>query len=460
MRGAKLEAPPELTTKADLNRVVQTREYRLITPLFGGGVRPGEADPVTTVRGATVRGQLRFWWRAARGGHYRGDLAAMKAAEALLWGAASAADGGGPSLVEVAVVQLRGSRPFTAVDRRGSAQGRDGQPINIGHPTSADSYAAFPLADKPGSVVLENVAFRLTLAHPARWPAPRVGPAQFAGTPAEEVAAALWAWETFGGVGARTRRGFGALQCVQVDGAPPAGAPAGDAAALAAWLRSGLAAHVVDGAWPPDVPHLARDMELRVVELPGGRDPLSQWRQLIDRLKAFRQQRPLNRLVENGRPITRPGRNHWPEQDEVRRITRRRSPRHRGVVSAVRKFPRAAFGLPLIIQYKRDDQRDGDPGGNNTVVGLVREHGREVKVDRLASPLILRPLAGAGGAAGLAALLRGSRLPDQLVLEHRGGRDPVEWRLTPEEAAAITTPDGRPLLGAETDVLLAFLNTL
>src|SRR5690606_634184 len=28
-----------------------------------------------------------------------------------------------------------------------------------------------------------------------------------------ELEAALWAWETFGGVGGRTRRGFGAIQC-------------------------------------------------------------------------------------------------------------------------------------------------------------------------------------------------------------------------------------------------------
>src|SRR5688572_2782128 len=91
MRGANLGSPPALVAKADQKRVKQTREYRIITPLFGGGVRPGEADPVTTVRGSTVRGQLRFWWRAARGGHYGKSLAAMKAAEDLLWGAASTA---------------------------------------------------------------------------------------------------------------------------------------------------------------------------------------------------------------------------------------------------------------------------------------------------------------------------------------------------------------------------------
>lgn len=459
MRGAKLGKPPELTAKPDLNRTTQTREYKLITPLFGGGVRPGEPDPITTVRGSTVRGQLRFWWRATRGGHYNEDLAAMKRAEDMLWGAASTSDGPGPSLVNVALVQIKGSRPFTAVNRQGSSQGRDGHPLNIGHPTSVDSYAAFPLADKPGSIVLDNVAFRLTLSNPSKWPE-GVESKSFAGTPSDEVAAALWAWETFGGVGARTRRGFGALQCVYADGMPAhSEPPSADVDDIVAWLRSGLTTHVVEGSWPRDVPHLGREMELRILALPKGQ-PIAVWRQLIDRLKAFRQQRRMNRLMENGRHIMRPGRNHWPEQDEVRRLTRRRSQRHHNVISQVRKFPRAAFGLPLIIQYKRDDQREGDPSGNNTVVGVLRDGDRDVKVDRLASPLILRPLGWTGGAVGLAALLLGSRLPDRLVLEHRGGRETVDWRLSSDEATQLTTPEGKPLLNGTTDVLIAFLNTL
>lgn len=463
MRGSKLGSPPPLERRADLNRLTQVREYRLITPLFGGGVRPGEADPLTPVRGTTVRGQLRFWWRATRGGHYGGDLARMKVAEDLLWGAASRKEGAGPSLVDVQidiVDEGRAELPFevTQNPRSGRYQVRS-------RPSVAPGYAAFPLQPNQDELrnwdperhqvkpVRVNIQFRLTVCIPQYWE--DHAKEHFAGSPLDEIVAGLWAWETFGGVGARTRRGFGALQLLSVEGAETDSPTQVTAVAAADWVAKGLARHVVAGRWPDDVPHLDRTIPLRITR--ARRDPVEAWRGLVDQLKAFRQQRRLNRLVENGRTITRPGRNHWPEQDEVRRLTRRRSPRHRDVVSNVRKFPRAAFGLPLIIQYKRDDQRDGDPDGNNTVVGRLQDG---TKLDRLASPLILRALIVADGAVGLAAVLRGVRMPDQLVLEYRGGREDVAWQLTPAEAAEITSPAGQAILGGATDVLEAFLNSL
>ena len=44
------------------------RTYRLISPLFGGGAEPKYADMVSAVRATSLKGQLRFWWRAARAG--------------------------------------------------------------------------------------------------------------------------------------------------------------------------------------------------------------------------------------------------------------------------------------------------------------------------------------------------------------------------------------------------------
>ena len=65
------------------------RKYELITPLFGGGVEAGKNDNITPISGKVIRGHLRFWWRATRGGQFNGDLEAMKAREAEIWGAAS-----------------------------------------------------------------------------------------------------------------------------------------------------------------------------------------------------------------------------------------------------------------------------------------------------------------------------------------------------------------------------------
>ena len=73
------------------------REVEVISPVFGGGVHVDQdelkrqlkrPDPVTPIRGASVRGQLRFWWRAARG-CAAGSVAQMRDAEAAVWGKAS-----------------------------------------------------------------------------------------------------------------------------------------------------------------------------------------------------------------------------------------------------------------------------------------------------------------------------------------------------------------------------------
>ena len=65
-------------------------------------------------------------------------------------------------------------------------------------------------------------------------------------------------------------------------------------------------------------------------------------------------------------------------------------------VHPVQKFPRGKFGLPIIFEFKKDDVRNGDPK-KSTLQGS--EH------DRLASPLILRPIDCSDGAVGLALLL-------------------------------------------------------
>src|SRR5579863_5199518 len=81
-----LDTPPAVTFK-ELDIITQKREYQLITPLYGGGAIPAESDLVTVVRGSEVRGHLRFWWRACRGGKFK-DVATMKEAEDAIWGAA------------------------------------------------------------------------------------------------------------------------------------------------------------------------------------------------------------------------------------------------------------------------------------------------------------------------------------------------------------------------------------
>jgi CRISPR-associated protein Cmr1 len=85
------------------------RKYELITPLFGGGVEAKKNDDITLISGKTIRGHLRFWWRATRGGQFGGGtegLKRMKEREAEIWGAASTPDKLSPSRVQIEVYNI------------------------------------------------------------------------------------------------------------------------------------------------------------------------------------------------------------------------------------------------------------------------------------------------------------------------------------------------------------------
>jgi CRISPR-associated protein Cmr1 len=376
---------------------------------------------------------LRFWWRATRGGQFEGSLLQMKAAEDKLWGAASTPKAPRPSHVHVVVEVLdagQPDRPFEVIPGNPGYDGRPRPRVRYRASSKAPAYGAFPLqpAEREAQIGMETravrvgVRFRLTIVYPNNL--------------SQDIAAALWAWEHFGGVGARTRRGFGALVCETVDGAAvalPTAAAAGDA------LTHGLRSHVVAEPWPDGVPHLSSDPAW-LVTVPEATIERA-WGNALQDLKDFRQQR------NPGQQPNRPGRSRWPEPDEIRARMRRAAPEHGRRIVAVSKFPRAAFGLPIITHFK--DR--GDPE-DTTLQGAHH--------DRLASPLILRPVAcQQGRAVGLAAVLAAPRTPPGgIVLKGRSDRvSAVQTTLTPAEAAALTDAHGQPLLGGETDVLKAFL---
>jgi CRISPR-associated protein Cmr1 len=345
----------------------------------------------------------------------------MKTEEERIWGSPGAKNKPGPSQVLVSLTRLKSGEPFQAVDRNGNRVN------NIGHPSSIDSYAAFPLRDKQNPHVLEGVEFELNIIYPKKAGDHNI---------VEDVQAALWAWETFGGIGARTRRGFGALQCTKVrvngkDVQRPIDNPGLD------YIKAGLSEYVVKGQWPDDVPHLSHD--LGRYKIIGSGTPIIIWRLLMGRLRGFRQSRQGFH------------RSKWPEPDEIRRRTMMHKPTH-VPVHPVRKFPRAAFGLPIIFEFKRGD---APPEPYKTTLQGVNH-------ERLASPLILRPIVCKdGNAVGLAAILNApTRPPGGWLLKDapvNPGDPPITVRLLKGEANAI-----EPLknVGSETDVLLAFLKTL
>jgi CRISPR-associated protein Cmr1 len=414
----------QLEAQSQKSRITQVREYRIITALFGGGVEPNHADPITVVRATEVRGHLRFWWRATRGGQYA-TPAELQVAEAAIWGAAATPDDKvGQSAVWVEVISSNGGttevtkdKPFHIViaGNKKDVKPRPGSkvPPYVAFPLQPTREEAKKLRSDDLLDTLLGVSFTIKITYPSKWQ--------------KDVEAALWAWETFGGIGARTRRGFGALSLERVDGQP---VQLPTTQTVRKELERLLRTHVVEGTWPEKVPHLRRDISDSWFVLKKSSDPYEVWKTLSGKLKKFRQQRP-------------DGHSDWPEPNAIRRKAgvSARGPHAARKIDAA---PRGSFGLPIVFHMAHDS-------------GLDQTLQIDDKQDRFASPLILKPIACGrerdnDRAIGLALILHGTEVPDGLYL--KGVDQPITRTLTIDEAKRIS------VLNGETDVLKAFLRFL
>jgi CRISPR-associated protein Cmr1 len=416
MRKQPESMPPDTIEYALPETITQVREYELITPLFGGGVTKGEVDSITPIRGTEIRGHLRFWWRACRGGQFGGNVAAMKQREDEIWGKAYK-KGDAPTppekTVQITVEMLHPGEDRAPFDKDKNK-----------NTTQIPLYAAFPLQperedlkkpDYKYKTVKKGITFRLTIVFPQ--------------ANKQDIEAALWAWETFGGIGARTRRGFGALRLAKIDSNRATDRDVPASTNVENWIKEKLRIHVIPGQYPSDIAHLSPETLFKVI--PNQRDTLSAWGTLIKKLQDFRQYGRLKKKFA------------WPEPDAIRELIRTHS--------SIKKFPRAAFGLPIVFHFI-----DGWP--DDPTLKEVSSDPEDKKAgERLASPLILRPLlCHDNRAVGLAVLLDGSRVrANNLVLEEKNGKTHlVQATLTPEEAKTIEP------LGGQTDVLKAFMQFL
>jgi CRISPR-associated protein Cmr1 len=463
-------SPPEITKKQIDTIITQERVYELITPLFGGGVTPGEADPVTIIRGTEIRGQLRFWWRACRGGQkkFGGDPAKMKQAENEIWGAAYKKDE--PTIPQDETVQITVEvlkpgtpvEPFQIEEKDGRKQVKPNPVFGSPHP-----YAAFPLQpsqeeqqkeDLKLKEVRRNVSFKLTISFPVNHQT--------------DVEAALWAWETFGGVGARTRRGFGALRCISIEEGSKSVSvkqPEANPENVRQWLQENLKLFVVDGRWPVNVPHLTQQLtenkDFKLMSAGNTHNAFAIWNALIERLRSFRQKMRYPSRKPNAK---NPGRSMWPEPSAIRQHTGQSLRGHDSPIPnpPIDKFPRAAFGLPIIFQFKdRNKENPDDPQRDprNTVL-------QPLSSERFASPLILKPLAcKQRECVGLALILDGTKLGEEELelktqkLKTQKGQ-PQNWKvkasLDPGEALRLRDQNRTIVIDSQTDALQAFLKYL
>lgn len=174
-----------------------TLHLRLITPLFGGGYEPRELDLACVIRSATIRGHLRFWWRALYGGQYRSSEELFNA-ESALWGAAAEEKQECVGKVSLRVTKVDWNEQTVTVN---DFCPRD-CPAKVGPEAQ---YLLYVFQEQkrdniPPAKGARDVQFTL-----------RVTFHDVTSEQHTQVENTLKAWIAFGGVGARTRRGCGAL---------------------------------------------------------------------------------------------------------------------------------------------------------------------------------------------------------------------------------------------------------
>ncbi|MFN3346946.1 MAG: type III-B CRISPR module RAMP protein Cmr1, partial [Candidatus Bipolaricaulaceae bacterium] len=183
--------PPELKEPA---LETWTLKLKTITPMFGGSAIPREVDQKNPVRAASIRGHLRFWWRATAGARYATAEELFRAEEEI-WGSAERY-----GRVALRVVEQRGEkpvRPTELVPDKGTAKTGPMERFFL-HPFNENKKEGLPEASG-----FQTVAFTLQLTLNLSEPEQ------------EHLRRAIRAWIAFGGIGARSRRGVGALEVTE-----------------------------------------------------------------------------------------------------------------------------------------------------------------------------------------------------------------------------------------------------
>ena len=179
--------------------------YRIVTPMFIGDANQNTTDGV---RSPSVKGVLRFWWRALAWRRFesKGDLEGLKALnleEARLFGSAMNAE-----------EKTGGQGVFLlSVDQNVESQQKvyDWPPDK--DPNSGASFMAYGLLattdDLHRIAIAEGTEFSLKLVF---------NPTKTKDGDVEAIQKALEAWSLFGGLGGRSRRGMGSVTLTALDG--------------------------------------------------------------------------------------------------------------------------------------------------------------------------------------------------------------------------------------------------
>jgi CRISPR-associated protein Cmr1 len=412
---------------------------RIVTPILGGGYRTRALDEVDIIRVPTVRGHLRFWWRALFAGGFEKSTH-LHEAETKLWGGPGGGTDKAPALRSPVEVRIEVTDP-----------GKEDEG-NI-DPRKTDSYVLFPARGAPPIPRRTSVTFKLTVSAPTA----DIG----------AVRDAVRAWILFGGYGGRPRRGLGGLTVTGPDAAtwlPRVGSP------LAAELRRLFGRDVFAVGGPARQTPTLTGAALCTIG-PVQRDGVTAWLIAVDALRLFRQGTPPDheprpdmaaslpsdwaRQPGFGREPGRPSISNWPEADKIRHLADREfgrgpyshTPRHNDTPV----WPRAGFGLPIVGRFQTKDRKGGrydEPPPFTLKWGEPIGHDEYRPRERLASPLIIKALPLVEGRfVAIALWLHRAWPAGKIVLE-------IARAVIPGSAAsfdALVAPGEAPLFTALTD---------
>ncbi len=173
--------------------------YRVVTPLFCAGADPNKPE----LRVPSFKGALRFWWRALAWARCGRNLAAIRRQEDGLFGSAA----GGQSRVSMRFAQTAGSPEPILVRQVLEAPGTD---VPVGEGARYLGYGlmeAFP-SRKKGTKAGELT--RACLRAPFEFTVQMRG-RDLNGPELESLENALIALGTLGGMGAKSRKGYGSM---------------------------------------------------------------------------------------------------------------------------------------------------------------------------------------------------------------------------------------------------------
>lgn len=365
------EIDPDFTIAGD--RFIQHEyELELLTPMAGGGTESWKPDHENPVRTQSIKGQLRFWWRAMQNEE---NAAQLKAREDSLWGSTKTA-----STVRLSV-HLTKKPTFKQIPWGG----RNGDKLDFNN-VSLPAFVFFPFQNtfKPVDTcnVIDSLGFTLKVTCPLGQK--------------NEISDSIKLWTLFGGLGARTRRGCGSLYCRKI---AEEFQTTEEIDHFIGRLTGGQDINLSTSAYP---------------KLAGARlgartsknsDAATEWRAYLDRYGNFRQAPGVGRRPGAG---NRPGRSYWPEPDAIRRITERHALNHDPEHPAGNWFPRGAYGLPILTEFKNGG---GDPNGKYTLLPAGE------KQERWPSPVILKVTKLKNGNIARLCLILNDRGPQSLNLK-------------------------------------------